>query len=209
VVQRGQFLERPALIEAGDFVLDGLSHRGAGRPPLLIIPAPPGEGPGMDDPLCAELAWAAATAGFATLRFNFRGVGASQGTRAGAETDLADSDAALRLLMENAAVASAAVAALGGSVNTALELRKLHPGLSGLCLIQPTEDVAPELPRVAVPLMLVLGDKHSQAPLAALSAAATEAGGRVEVVPRLNPTAGTGLSQVGKTVVRWLESLRG
>ncbi len=190
-------------------MLDGLSHRGDKRPPLLIVPGPPGEGPGMDDPLCAELAWAAATAGFATLRFNLRGVGASQGTRAGAATDVADSDAALRLLMHNAAVASSAVVALGGSANTALELLKLHPGLSGLCLIQPGEDVAPELPRVAVPLLLVLGEANSWAVLAGLLASPTVAGARVEVVPRLNPTAGTGLSQVGKVVVRWLEHLRG
>jgi len=208
VVLRGQFLERPALIQAGDFVLDGLSHRGGKRPPLLIVPAPPGEGPGMDHPLCAELAWAAASAGFPTLRFNFRGVGASQGNREGAETDLADSNAALRLLMQNAAVASAAVAAVGGSANTALELRKLHPGLSGVCLIQPHEDVAPELPRIVISLMLVLGENHSGAPLAALAAAAAEAGGSVEIVPRLNATAGTGLSQVGKAVARWLQTLR-
>ena len=190
-------------------MLDGLSHRGRKRPPLLIVPAPPGEGPGMDDPLCAEVAWAAATAGFPTLRFNFRGVGASQGRRDGEATDLADSDAALRLLIQNAAVASAAVVALGGSASTALELRKLHPGLSGLCLIQPSKDVAPELPRIAVPLMLVLGENHSGAPLAALAASAAEAGGNVEVVRRLNATAGTGLTQVGKAVVRWLQTLRG
>ena len=208
MVLRGQFLERPALIQVGDFVLDGLSHRGSKRPPLLIIPAPPGEGSGMDHPLCAEVAWAAATAGFPTLRFNFRGVAASQGEREGDATDLADSDAALRLLMQNAAVASAAVAVLGSSAKTALELRKLHPGLSGLCMIQPVEQVAPELPRVAIPLMLVLGENHLGAPLAAFAASAAEAGGKVEVVRRLNATAGTGLTQVGKAVVRWLQTLR-
>jgi len=162
----------------------------------------------MDHPLCAEVAWAAATAGFPTLRFNFRGVAASQGEREGDATDLADSDAALRLLMQNAAVASAAVAVLGSSAKTALELRKLHPGLSGLCMIQPVEQVAPELPRVAIPLMLVLGENHLGAPLAAFAASAAEAGGKVEVVRRLNATAGTGLTQVGKAVVRWLQTLR-
>jgi len=189
-------------------VLDGLSHRGSKRPPLLIVPTPPGEGSGMDHPLCAEVAWAAATAGFPTLRFNFKGVGASQGRREGDATDLADSDAALRLLMQNAAVASAAVAAFGSSAKTALELQKLHPGLSGLCMIQPIEQVAPDLSRVAIPLMLVLGENHIGAPLAALAASAAEAGANVEVVRRLNATAGTGLTQVGKAVVRWLQTLR-
>src|SRR5262249_6420778 len=206
---RGQFLERPALIEVADFVLDGLSHRGEKRPPLLIVPAPPGESPGMDHPLCAEIAWAAATAGFPTLRFNFRGVGGSQGTRRGASTDVTDSGAALRFLIQNTAVASPAVAAVGGSGRTALELLKLHPGLWGLCLIQPSGEIARELPRVAVPLTLVLRENDPGAPLAALAASATEAGGTVEMVPRLDATKGTGLSQVGKAVVRWLEKLQG
>jgi uncharacterized protein len=207
VVQRGQFLERPALIKVGDYLLDGLSHRGKRHPPLLILPPRPGEGPGMDHPLCAEIAWVAATAGFPTLRFNFRGVGASQGKRSGPQTDLEDADAAVRLLMENAAVASAAALGISGSAATVLELFKLHPGLSGICLVQPVEDVVSDLPRLSIPLLLVIGEADSSIPSAALVASAAEAGGRVEMISHLDAGLGRGLSDVARAVVRWLEAI--
>jgi len=207
VVLRGQFLERPALIKVGNYLLDGLSHRGERHPPLLILPPHPGQGPGMDHPLCAEIAWAAASAGFPTLRFNFRGVGASQGKRSGLDTDLEDADAAVRLLMENAAVASAAAVGIGGSTATVLELLKLHPGLSGVWLVEPVDHVASDLPRLSIPLLLVIGKEDSSIPSAALAASATEAGGRVEIIPHLDANLGRGLSGVGRAVVRWLEAI--
>ncbi len=207
MVLRGQFLERPALIKVGDYLLDGLSHRGDRHPPLLILSPHPGEGPGMDHPLCAAIAWAAATAGFPTLRFNFRGVGASQGKRSGPETDLEDADAAVRLLMENAAVASAAAVGIFGSAAATLELLKLHPGLSGICLVQPVEGVVSDLTRLSIPVVLVIGEADSSIPSAALVASATEAGGRVELIPKLDARLGRGLSDVGRAVVRWLEAI--
>jgi len=112
VVHQGQFLERPAIIAVGNCVLDGLWHRGEVRPPLLIIPPPPNQG-SMHHPVLSELAWAAATSGFPTLRFDFRGVGASQGQPSGPAERLTDAEAALRLLEENTGVARAAVASFG------------------------------------------------------------------------------------------------
>ena len=38
MVLRGQFLERPALVRAGEVTLEGLSRRGARAPPLLLCP---------------------------------------------------------------------------------------------------------------------------------------------------------------------------
>src|SRR5919201_77207 len=77
MVTRGQFLERPALVPVKDVVMEGLWHRGERRPPLLIIPPAPEEGGSMDHVVATEAAWAAATRGFPTLRFNFRGTGGS------------------------------------------------------------------------------------------------------------------------------------
>ncbi|HET9551847.1 MAG TPA: alpha/beta hydrolase, partial [Anaeromyxobacteraceae bacterium] len=77
MVLPGQYLERPALVDAGDAVLEGLYHRGRRRPALLVCASP--EAGGMDAPIVAELAWAAARAGHASLRFQHRGLGASQG----------------------------------------------------------------------------------------------------------------------------------
>src|ERR1700694_3261670 len=106
---RGKVLERPALIPVGTELLDGLSHRGDLQPPLLILPPPPNEG-SMDHPVAAEVGWAAARAGFPTLRFNFRGVGGSQGVRGDENSRVQDAEAALRALEENAQRVTSVVA---------------------------------------------------------------------------------------------------
>jgi uncharacterized protein len=176
MVIHGQFFERPAIIAAGDCVLDGLSTSGDARPPLLIVPPPPERG-SMDHPVLAELAWAASRASFPTLRFNFRGVGASQGERGGDAQRLADAEAALRVLEENTGVTRAAVASGGASAPTIVALHKLHPGIAGLCFISPASLELAVLPRAGMPLLAVVGEKDASEPQAALAAAIREAGG--------------------------------
>ena len=56
----------------------------------------------MDHVVAAELVWAAARAQHPTLRFNFRGVGASQGERGGPGTWAEDVNAAESTLLERA-----------------------------------------------------------------------------------------------------------
>ena len=81
MVAPGQFLERSVAIPtAGGLVLDGLYHRGV-RAPACVLAAPhPALGGSMTVPAINELAWALTRAGHPTLRFDYRGVGASQGT---------------------------------------------------------------------------------------------------------------------------------
>src|SRR5688572_23837884 len=98
MVLKGQFLERPTLVQHGELVLEALSHRGERRPGLLALPPPPDEG-SMDHVVWAEVVWAAAMAGFPTLRFNSRGVGASQGQPGDAQAQLEDARAALQLVV--------------------------------------------------------------------------------------------------------------
>jgi uncharacterized protein len=207
MVAKGQFLERPTLIPVASVVLEGLSHRGDKRPPLLIVPPLPDEGGGMDHVIAAEVAWAGATGGHATLRFNFRGIGASQGTRGQAQDWSDDVQAALRVLHENAGVASAAVLTVGGSARTALRAHKSHPGISGLCFVSPPALDMAELARLRVPVLVILGEHDHRHPRAALAAAVTEVGGTLEVIEAADPTFNRNLPQVGKTVVQWLQGL--
>ncbi|HZH75420.1 MAG TPA: alpha/beta hydrolase, partial [Archangium sp.] len=71
MVLKGQFLERSTLIPVGPEVMEGVAHRGDERPPLLVLPPRPEDGGGMDHVIGAELAYAAASAGYPTLRFNY------------------------------------------------------------------------------------------------------------------------------------------
>lgn len=60
-------------------VLEALFHRGSVGPAVVIAPGVPGGGGSMEGSVVTELTWAIARAGHSTIRFNFRGVGASTG----------------------------------------------------------------------------------------------------------------------------------
>ncbi|HLL56002.1 MAG TPA: alpha/beta hydrolase [Myxococcaceae bacterium] len=204
---KGQFLERPTLIPVGDEVMEGLSHRGTRRPPLLIVPPRPEEGSGMDHVVCAEVAWAASQAGFPTLRFNFRGVGASQGKWGGTQAQLDEVLAALRLAQENADCARVAVLTLGGSAWSALELSRTEPAIAALCLVSPVGVDLPELARLSLPLSVVVAQDDQRLPRAGLSAAVGEAGGALDIIPGTDASFLRNLTEVGKAVVSWLQRL--
>lgn len=209
MVQKGQFLERATLVPVGREVMEGTAHRGAKAPPLLVIPPRPDEGGGMDHVIAAELVWAAANAGFPTLRFNHRGVGASQGTRGKDLALLEDAEAALRMLMENAGTTAVAVAALHGGAQVALALQAKHPSVGGLCLVAPA-DIAPEvLSRVTCPLLVVQGEQDARLPRAKVAAAVAQAGGDLEVIDDAGATFQRNLPQVGRAVAAWLRRLSG
>jgi uncharacterized protein len=205
MVTRGQFLERATVIPAKEGVLEGLSHRGKRAPPLLIVPPSPGSG-GMDHAVCAELAWAASRGGHPTLRFNFRGVGASPGSPGGRASQVEDMESALRVLEENSGTVAAAVVCLGDSAAALLELVRLHPGLAGVALVSPSGIDVEELSRVGHPLLVVVGEREPVR-RAALAASVGEAAGSFLVLPNTDARFQQGLTEVGRSVARWLESL--
>jgi alpha/beta superfamily hydrolase len=187
VVQRGQFLERPTLIPIGPIVLEGLSHRGEKRPPLLVLPPLPGEGGGMDHVVCAELAWAATQAGHPSLRFNFKGVGASQGKRGEAMLD--DARAAFELALDNWG-SPPVVASIGASAALALRLEDA----AGYCLITPPAEIDVSAPNVWV----VVGAKD-------LPQGGSVATGRRRVIPDADRTFQKNLPMVGHAIAECLK----
>ncbi|HET9450629.1 MAG TPA: alpha/beta hydrolase [Aggregicoccus sp.] len=209
MVLKGQFLERSTLIplQGAGVVLEGTAHRGERQPPLLVLPPRPEEGGGMDHVLAAELAFAAARSGHATLRFNYRGVGASQGGRGGSLVE--DASAALDVALENARARTAAVAALHGSAPVALELAAQRPEACGLCLIGPRELSLPALERLSVPLLVILWAGDTRTPRAPLAAALAASGGTLELVQDEGPAFPRNLPAVGHLVARWLQALSG
>ncbi len=209
MVQKGQFLERATLVPVGQEVMEGTTHRGTRAPPLLIIPPRPDEGGGMDHVVAAELVWAAASAGFPTLRFNHRGVGASQGRRGKDLELLADAEAAMQVLLENTGAPALAVASLHGGAQVALALQAKHATVGGLCLVAPAL-VAPDVfARVTSPLLVVQGEVDTRLPRAAVSAAVARAGGDLEVIDDADATFQRNLPQVGRAVAAWLRRLSG
>jgi len=209
MVLKGQFLERPALIPVGHEVMEGVAHRGEARPPLLVLPPTPEEGGGMDHVIAAELAFAAATAGHPTLRFNYRGVAGSQGERGAGEALVEEGGAALAVVLENAQAPTAAVAALHGSARIALGLRARHPGVVGLCLVSPREVSPRELTGLGRELLVVVGELDTTLSRAELARAVDAAGGTLEVVEGAGAHLHHALPLVGKIVRAWLKRLSG
>jgi alpha/beta superfamily hydrolase len=198
---RGQYLERPALISLGTeggLTLEGLYHRGRRRPSLLVCPDP-GAGGGMDAPPVAELAWACARAGHASLRFQHRGRGASQGEVDGSRA-LDDALAALGHLAETARGPIAA-AGVGAGCDTALALARARPEIARVVLVAPAR-VPDATGLEAAPLAILPAEGG---PPAADVATALGAAGRVERIAGADARFLSGLPAVGKLAVAWIE----
>ncbi len=200
MVMAGQYLERPALVDAGGVTLEGLYHRGRRAPPLLLCP-PLGEGGGMDAPPLAEMAWAAARAGHASLRFNHRGCGASQG-RSDPARALEDAEAARRHLAETSQRGRVAIAALASGCATALALARARPEIARLVLVAAA---VPPVEAVGAAALVLLPKLSHAGVRRAWEEAVAPVGGRVEMVPGADAFFRVGLPLVGRRAVEWIE----
>lgn len=209
MVTKGQFLERPTLIPVSGVVCEGLSHRGQKTPALLIVPPTPAEGGSMDHVVAAEVAWAAATRGFPTLRFNFRGVGGSQGERAQGSELVMDAEQALQLVIENTGNDAVVCLAIGSSAHVAVSLAQTHRSVVGLCLVSPIDAPTEALSRLHVPVQVVMGALDVRQARVTLAAAVSEAGGSVEIIDDADHVFTRQLPEVGRKVANFLTSFGG
>jgi len=133
--------ERAVPIPLGDGgdALEGIYIAGIDADAVGIVVAAPHPlyGGSMDSPVVNEIAYAARAAGLASLRFNWRGVGASAGVPSGAAAD-ADADYRAALAHLLATVPGAAVAA-GYSFGAAAAVRVggAEPRVRRLLLVAP------------------------------------------------------------------------
>jgi uncharacterized protein len=210
LVLKGQFLERLTLIPVGKLALEGLWHRGDRAPALLIVPPPPEEGGSMDHVVGAELSWAAARAGHATLRFNFKGVGASQGTRGDEASCREDLQAALETLLESAGVDQAVVAGVEGA---ARPLQALHAQpssaahMAGACFVAPPGLDLELLERARTPALVVVGQQDGRLRRADVARSLAAVGGRMEVIVGADAGFLRHLPHMGRTVAAWLDQV--
>jgi alpha/beta superfamily hydrolase len=137
MVRRGEYLERMVVVPSGDLHLEGLYHRGKLRPPCVVAAPHPQQGGSMDSPVVAEIAWAITRAGHATLRFNYRGVGASAGAWSGGPGEVADLEAAIDQLVETTGSADVAVAGYSFGAWVALQAALRRDEITRLVLVAP------------------------------------------------------------------------
>ena len=125
-------------LDGGQLALEGIFLGGDEQPAGAVVAAPyPLMGGSMDHPVVNELAYACCDAGIASLRFNWRGVGASAGSPSGEPDDgLADYAAATRYLAETV---EGPLLAAGYSYGAATAVRAAagHPRFRRLLLVAP------------------------------------------------------------------------
>jgi hypothetical protein len=197
-----------ALGTAGDS-LEGTYLAGAAGDERGAVIAPPHPlyGGSMESPVVAEVAFACHRAGIATLRFNWRGVGASAGVPSGDE-DVADEDyaAALAHLAESV---PGALLACGYSFGSAAAVRAAErsPRVRRLVLVAPPPQlIAPaRIAALRARTLVVSGDRDGFVPLATLqSALGAAANVTLCVLPGVDHFFGSGLGALGRGVSEWL-----
>jgi len=186
MVLRGQFLERPTVISSGGFYLEGLSHRGEKPPALLICPPHPSRGASMDSPVCAELAFVATQRGHPTLRFNYRGAGASQGPLSDFATCVEDARAALATLRANVESPDVCLAGYDFGAEVAIELAGSENDLSGVVVIAPVSGGGYDfgkLSKLPCPGFVVVAENDALSDRLGLATACQAVGDECAVIP--------------------------
>ncbi len=191
--------------------LEGLFLRAQGpsRGGAVIAPPHPLYGGSMENPVVSELAFVCANAGLSSLRFNWRGVGASAGTPSGDSEDAAaDYAAALAQLRETA---PGMLVLCGYSFGAAAAVAQLAPSaahpVQRLLLIAPPPGLL-DLGRLrAFPgeVLLLTGQHDRIAPPAALQRIADELRAtKLVVLPKADHLFSVGLAELGRESGAWL-----
>ena len=220
MVLPGQFLERSVVVKSGSLLLDGLYHRGDQRPPCVLAAPHPALGGSMTAPVIAELAWALTQAGHATLRFDYRGVGASQGrsrqtlARQGRQplSELSDEGedllAAADLLT---ATTEGPLCAIGYSFGAGVALSQANDDrFDRLVLVAPPTALIDfsSLAELKRPVLVACPEVDPLCDRAELARWIGPLGGRAQlaVIPESDHVFRRGLPELGHEVVRWLGS---
>jgi alpha/beta superfamily hydrolase len=176
-----------------------------------VIAAPhPLYGGSMDSPVVAELAYACRRAGYATVRFNWRGVGASGGAVNG-DPEQADADYAAALAYLEETVSGPIVAA-GYSFGAAAAVRtaSANPRVRRLLLVAPPPallDVG-ALAQFRGSALVVVGSNDSFASTAELERLlGDDPRRRLEVIPEADHFFfACGLGDISRIARDWLAS---
>jgi len=179
---------------------DGIRGGGVAAPPHPLM------GGAMDSPVTTEIGLALSDAGFVSLRFNWRGVGASAGTASGETVD-ADVDyrAALAFMLESVEGPIVACGYSWGAV-TAARVCLAEPRVQKLVLVAPPPAMLDRevLASCGRAFLVIVGDRDEYAPVAELREV-FEGVGRTKLVvlPGVDHFFMSGLAELGRAMKDW------
>jgi alpha/beta superfamily hydrolase len=161
----------------------------------------------MDSPVVTELCWALKQTGHATVRFNWRGVGASGGEASGEAPD-ADADYAAALAyLEETAPGPLVAAGYSFGAATAIRIAARSPRVRRLLLVAPPPALldADALAGFRGRALALVGDRDGFAPLPELSAHFADPERRaLEVIPGADHFFMSGLADISRLAREWL-----
>jgi alpha/beta superfamily hydrolase len=183
--------EERVSFNSGDLKLEGLLARPQGAAPVagaVVCHPHPMYGGSMDNNVVDAILKAMWQAGYATLRFNFRGVGASEGEYDGGEGEVLDARAAIKFIASQPGVIADQVILAGYSFGAAVAMRAglADPAVSRIVAVAlPVGMMASGVEGESKkPVLLVSGDSDSYSPAAKVRAAASDLGplARAEII---------------------------
>lgn len=165
--------ETPLRFRCGDLEIDGRVAIPAGAARACIVCHPhPLYGGDMNNSVVVAITRALGEAGVATLRFNFRGVGASQGRHGGGTAEIDDARAALDALAAASGLERIAVAGYSFGAVVALGLAASEPRTSAVAVVAPPVEMFDTtfVRGIAAPLFAMAGDRDTYCPSSGLEA---------------------------------------
>ncbi|HME68542.1 MAG TPA: alpha/beta hydrolase [Myxococcota bacterium] len=194
--------------------LEGLFLRASGQSKggAVIAPPHPLYGGSMENAVVSELAFVCAEAGLSSLRFNWRGVGASAGAPSGDPQDAAkDYAAALAQLRDTA---PGMLVLCGYSFGAAAAVAQLAPSAEHpaqrLLLVAPPPDLL-DLERLRAfrgEVLLLTGQHDRIAPPVSLQRIADELGAaKLVVLPKADHFFSGGLAELSRESGAWLRGV--
>jgi alpha/beta superfamily hydrolase len=182
--------ETQVSFRSGDLTLEGLlANPGGGAPAAVVCHPHPMYGGSMHNNVVEAMLAAMWQAGYATLRFNFRGVGASEGEHEGGPGEVDDALAAMSFLLAQPGVRKEDAAMTGYSFGAMVALSAGYERAEIARIVAVALPLAMADARVpdgaSKPVLLVSGDRDSYSPVAGLEALASKIGGsaRLEIIP--------------------------
>jgi alpha/beta superfamily hydrolase len=171
--------------------IEGVLHLPESTPSAGIVVSHPRPqfGGDMHNNVVMTICSAALDCGIAALRFNFRGVGASEGSYDGGKGERQDVAAALGHLRDVAEVDSSRVGLAGYSFGAAVVLWAVDENVKALITVStPTSLGTVEAPSVACPALFVSGDADEYNDPQSIRKLAEESAGEAEavIVPGVN-----------------------
>ena len=205
--------ERPTTVPAGAETLEARLAVPAGARLGVVVSHPhPLYGGDMDSPVVARIVESCAGRGLATLRFNFRGVGASTGRHDEGRGEQEDVRASLAR-MQDALGSDGRVALAGYSFGAAVAAAvAVTAPVAGLALVAPPLRVTDvDLPAgVNGPVLVVVGAEDQYCPAAALETLrVTLPTATVVVVEGADHFFFGSLTPLGEAVTAWADALLG